>query len=162
MNTSSTVMNATDLSDVLAVTSCIDTVVTLHQREGAIDNLTLEPNDKENRDTVSCAWKKPMITPHRRSVERREKEVDGITGIKKGGNGKNFAEEHVRVDSVWQAEIRERGVDQYDGNNADTSGVSLVDYAFVESFPTENRNIGLDGCDDGDKELRWKHHDANP
>jgi len=163
--------NAKDLSDILVLASCIDTVVTLHQKQRGIDNMTLRSNNNDDDDhgeLISCVWKKPMTAATRTTVQMTRsgnKDEDGNNKkIKK--NESNFTNETILVNSVWQAEIQERGDDQYYGNigdgiNGDINiGASLVDYAFVESLLAGNDNRDTGECEGG-KELRWKHRDAN-
>jgi hypothetical protein len=175
MNTSNhslrnVVRNVTDSSDVLVLASCIDTVVTLHQRQRCTDNMAQETNnddDDDDGETISCVWKKPISAATRNTIEATrigDRDEDGNTNSKKKDKESNYANETILVNSVWQAEIQERGGDQYyrnigDGFNGDDISVSLVDYAFVESFPAEDGTRSSGECE-GDKELRWKHCDT--
>lgn len=164
----------TDSSDVLVLASCIDTVVTLHQRQMCTDNMARETkknnnnNDDINGDSISCVWKRPITAATSSTVDMTrigDRVEGGSVNSKKKDEKSNFANESILVNSVWQAEIQERGGDQSyprnigDGLNGDTIGTSLVDYAFVESYPTEEGTRSLGECD-GDKELRWKDCDT--
>ena len=140
-----TTINGTDSGDFLAVTSCIDAVVTLSEKNKprALNN--------EEEDGV---WKIPKSTTIKESSNR---DNDTNTGINKGGKS-NVADgtETIVVNSIWQAEIQERGCDYYSrdsGDHVDTSGVSLIDYAFVESFLPQEDSLGE--CERS-TELRWK------
>ena len=166
----------TDSSDVLVLASCIDTVVTLHQRQRCTDNMarniknsSSSNNNDINGDTISRAWKRPITAATSGTVDmtRIGGRVEGgsANNSKKKDEKRNSTNESILVNSVWQAEIQERGGDQSnsrnigDGFNGDTIGASLVDYAFVESYPAEEGTRSLGECD-GDKELRWKHCDT--
>lgn len=135
-----------DSSDVLAVASCIDTVVALYERPQDTDDQT--DMDKEDGDFVKVA----------KSSTNRDEDTINQNSNSNSSNGKEI----IVVNSIWQAEIQERRLDQYcrqSGNdfNGDTIGVSMViDYAFVDSFVKEEDNIGFGECEDS-KELRWRH-----
>lgn len=142
--------NGTDSGDVLAIASCIDTVVTLSNRRRGNNNAPRSPNNHTKEDDK---WKIPVY-------ERSSRKDGDNTDSNQQGHNMNVANgmENITVNSVWRAEIQERGCDQpfrsigvgYDDN---TSGVSVIDYAFVESFVSQEDDITER---DRSIELRWK------
>jgi len=142
--------NGVESGDILAVTSCIDTVVTLSERRLGNDNPPRTPNNNTKEDDK---WKIPVF-------DRRSREDDDNIGTNQQGQKTTLSNgtENIKVNSVWRADIQERGCDQSylnvsAGYDDDTNGVSLVDYAFVESIVSEENGIGER---DRSVELRWK------
>ena len=148
------------------------------------DNTIVDDNIPSTAECITSSWKKKKPSGQEKLSNNEE------NCSWSGNNNNNYDDdendkttnnnETLVVHSLWQAEIQDRVYD--DDNNINTNdnnvskssnnnGVSLVDYAFVESLsstssllfdgnPKERSNavINNDGDDSYcyDKELRWK------
>ena len=155
----------TDLSDALVLTSSIDTVVTLHQNQRG-KNLRTD-NDDCDGETASCFVMKSRYTRREATVQVATSNVrdDDNQSSNFSSNNNNDIEttishENILMKSIWHAEIRERGVEEYcksfDHLESETNDLLLVDYAIVESFVKKD-GIPSFGEYKGKTELRWKH-----
>ena len=136
---SSVMSSAQHLTNVLASASCIDTVVTLRQREMG-EHSALRGNITNLHDKATANCDKNLSGDH-------------ITIKKDQKNNPN--DERVAVNSFWQAEIQERAEDGAIGDVLN-GNVSIVDYEIVESLLDEDTKNSLGDCT-ANKELRWKH-----
>ena len=166
------------VSDVLLAASCIDTVVTLQPKQQQRDlnySVAFAHHKNNNNNTNGggsvCDWKKPTISristrnknnwaDDNESTRHNESNCNNQGNNNKSNDNNNDGDERISVHSLWQAEIHERSSDQGygigHGNNC-ASGVSLVDYAFVESVRVENDNDAMRNYCEDHTELRWKH-----
>ncbi|VEU39379.1 unnamed protein product [Pseudo-nitzschia multistriata] len=173
-----------EAGDLLASTACIDAVVTLlpkppeqkgskHQsRAGAIGSDWKAPVARNRGGSctettrVHCGTD-PTRNPYNNSS--CSKNDDNNTNNKNKSNSNAGGEESIFVHSLWQAQFQDRrcdsGADEKGNDRA--GGTSLMDYAFVESFPADDDDIDDDDDDDSTDEyesdpleLRWKHRGA--
>mmetsp|Transcript_16886 Transcript_16886/g.36860 ORF Transcript_16886/g.36860 Transcript_16886/m.36860 type:complete len:379 (-) Transcript_16886:37-1173(-) len=164
------------VSDVLLAASCIDTVVTLQPRQqqrGVNYSVAFgQHKNNTNGEENDCGLKKPTSSRistrnknnckdnNNESTRRNKNNCNKQGNSNKSNDNDDNGDENISVHSLWQAEIQERSSDQgdgiYNGNNC-ASGVSLIDYAFVESVPVENDNDAMGNYCGDHRELRWKH-----